>query len=289
MPNKIPNKWFSIALVSILAAAAILGWTGSKRTEGKVNPEPARMAPPAEEDSGRTMHALAPVLVELFTSEGCSSCPPADALLMKLDREQPVSQTEIITLGEHVDYWNRLGWPDRFSSPAFSQRQQEYAQALRTEAYTPQMVVDGRLAFVGSDAAFAQAAIRDASRERKVLLDIQALPPPRGNSRVVRLRARLSRPISAGPSEVIDAFLAITETDLTTQVRAGENSGRVLNHASVVRELHRITKLDSGQEFAAEVTLPQDWDRNNLRAVIFVQEQRSRRILAVGQISLEGD
>ena len=108
-----------------------------------------------------------PVLVELFTSEGCSSCPPADELLAKLSREQPVDGATIVPLAFHVDYWNRLGWVDRFSSPQFTKRQQEYAAALRADTYTPQMVVDGRDEFVGSDDARARQSIADAAQSRK--------------------------------------------------------------------------------------------------------------------------
>ena len=95
-----------------------------------------------------------PVLVELFTSEGCSSCPPADTALAFLEKEQPFMQAEIITLALHVDYWNNLGWRDEYSSPLYSQRQTVYVQKLKLDStYTPQMIVDGRLQFVGSNLA----------------------------------------------------------------------------------------------------------------------------------------
>src|SRR5581483_8973602 len=114
-----------------------------------------------------------PVLVELFTSEGCSSCPPADQLLAKLESQQPVSGVHIIALSEHVDYWDRLGWRDPFSSAQFSQRQQVYSQVLRDSGpYTPEMVVDGATGFVGSESREALQAIATAARAQKAVVQI---------------------------------------------------------------------------------------------------------------------
>ena len=270
------SRWLAVALLSI-PIASFLGFRVEGEGGSAANPSPR----PQGDSVSRT-----PVMVELFTSEGCSSCPPADALLMELAREQAVPDAEIITLGEHVDYWDRLGWPDRFSSPAFSQRQTEYAQALRTDAYTPQMVVDGQVAFVGSDAVFARRAIERARRDRKVPLELQILPVGRGESKAFRLKARLSSPTLPDFGEAADVFLAVTESNLTTNVRRGENAGRVMNHASVVREFRRISELGSKKEFAADLAIPSDWKLGDLRAVVFVQGRRSRRILAAGQTSL---
>ncbi len=113
-----------------------------------------------------------PVLVELFTSEGCSSCPPADRVLIRLEKEQPNKEAEIITLALHVDYWDRLGWKDEFSSPLFSQRQTVYAQRLNLDStYTPQMIVDGRIQFVGSNLGEAGKAITEAAKSPKANIE----------------------------------------------------------------------------------------------------------------------
>src|ERR1700751_5468568 len=131
----------------------------------------ALISAPAD-DSG----ARVPVLLELFTSEGCSSCPPADRLLQILDEKQPVAGADLIVLSEHVDYWDRLGWRDPFSSPQYSARQQDYTNRYNFDGvYTPQLVVDGQFGFVGSDARAASSAIQKAIREPKIPIDISNL------------------------------------------------------------------------------------------------------------------
>ena len=134
-----------------------------------------------------------PVLVELFTSEGCSSCPPADALLAKLDHDQPIDGAQIIVLGEHVDYWDGQGWHDRFSSHDYTDRQSEYSSRLHfPDVYTPQMIVDGTEQFVGNDAAHAQRAIQHAAQTPKITL---TLSQPVVDGR--KISASVSAPTSA--------------------------------------------------------------------------------------------
>src|SRR5271163_3508295 len=124
-----------------------------------------------------------PVVVELFTSEGCSSCPPADALLQQLDQQQPISGAEIIALEEHVDYWNHDGWIDPFSSPEWTQRQQAYVTLFKKDAYTPELVVNGQSQFLGSDARAAQFEIEKAAGALKTDVAITSSPEAKGAQR----------------------------------------------------------------------------------------------------------
>lgn len=227
-----------------------------------------------------------PVLVELFTSEGCSSCPPADALLIRLENEQPVEGAEIIALGFHVDYWNYIGWRDRFSSAAYSDRQRDYAETFRGETvYTPQMIVDGHTEFVGNDSRRAAAAIQRAALAAKARVEL-SLAEARENR--VKLEARVSGLQAESGEEDFDLWLAVTESSLSSRATRGENSGRQLSHTAVVREFRRVARLRPGREFTqqCEVKLSSDWKRENLRAVVFIQERATRLVVGAGQVRL---
>jgi hypothetical protein len=209
------------------------------------------------------------VVVELFTSEGCSSCPPADELLGQLRQEPNANGAEVIPLGFHVDYWDFQGWRDRFDSPAFSQRQQDYAGHLHTEGpYTPQMIVDGAVEFVGSSAGRAKQAIEEAgSQPAAAQIEISASPKR-------DLAVKTTSATSA------DVMLAITEDNLETKVGAGENGGRTLHHSAVVRDFRRIGQNKGGVLFAnVPLTIANDWKRSDLRVVVFAQDAVSGRIL----------
>jgi hypothetical protein len=191
-----------------------------------------------------------PILVELFTSEGCSSCPPADTLLTRLAREKTIGSAEIVTLAFHVDYWDRLGWKDRFSSAAFTERQNTYAAAWRSDrVYTPQAVVDGRVEFVGTDVGRALDALAEASRRphARVSLTLGAVAgaSPGAGGAARSLAVAVAPP--AGASYSADVLLAVAEDGLSSQVTAGENASKRLEHTGVVRTLTRIGKIRAGQ------------------------------------------
>lgn len=230
----------------------------------------AQTAAPA----GRT-----PVLVELFTSEGCSSCPPADALLMVLDREQPIDGAEIIVMGEHVDYWDQLGWHDRFSSHQYTQRQNEYVNRFNLKGgYTPQMVVDGSEEFVGNDASRAKRAIVQASHSTKVPLALSS--PVRDGDRV---SAVVSSAMEGKGLPKGDLYAAVIEPMAVTNVRNGENGGKQLHHVGVVRSLQRIGRLQdlAGGPIKFSLDGPAGAEPGKDRVVVFAQRSGQGAVLGV--------
>lgn len=260
--------------------ATVFLWTYASRGFSMT---PAGKALP---DSPGPQGTRRPVLVELFTSEGCSSCLPADALLIRLEKEQPIAGAEIITLGFHVDYWDGIGWKDRFSSPAFTRRQYDYAEAFSANTvYTPQMVVDGHTQFVGSDSQRANTAIERAARASKIALRVSSVAT---GVRRIKLSFQVPAFLPLNVSDTAELSVAIAEAGLFSDARGGENSGRRLNHTAVVRHLRSLGAAKSGQETTREVELmlPAEWRLENCRAVAFLQERRSRLVLGAAQISL---
>lgn len=229
------------------------------------------------------------VVVELFTSEGCSSCPPADQLLAKLEAEQPIKNVEIIALEEHVDYWNNGGWMDPFSSDSATLRQYAYAGAIGNgNAYTPQMVVDGQSEFVGSRERQARDAIEQAASRKKIEVSVTAGPHEADGAHTFHIS--IGPPVGSSGGDAPEVWLAITEAKLHSDVRGGENSGQDLHHASVVRKLKKIegAKFTDEHSFSGEerVKFDRGWKRENTRVVVFVQEKKSKKILGAGSTTL---
>lgn len=222
--------------------------------------------------------AATPVIVELFTSEGCSSCPAADRLLSRLPTV--FGDIEVVPLSEHVDYWNHLGWQDRFSAPLYSMRQQDYGRIFRLESvYTPEMVVNGQAEFNGSDEARAQQEIRKAALSPRADLEMSMQ-----SKDVVHLKVEH---LPQGTRNA-DVFLVITETNLETQVGGGENGGRRLRHTGVVRSLSSVGHLDTKKAGAfsadAKLNLHADWKIENVKLVLFVQDRSNRKIVGAATL-----
>ncbi len=231
----------------------------------------------------------APVLVELFTSEGCSSCPPADALLQQLERSQPVAGAQLIVLSEHVDYWNHIGWTDPYSSRFFSDRQNSYSGRFGlSSVYTPQMVVDGSTEFVGNDSRLATQAVQKALGQQKVPVRISniSLESPK----VLRVHVDAGALPEASKAPKADVYLVVALNHAESQVLRGENSGRKLTHVGVVQSLTKIGSLEAGKGFAQDVRVkvdsksdPNNLDMTNMRVIAFVQQAGQRQVLGAAQ------
>ena len=234
--------------------------------------------------------ARVPVVLELFTSEGCSSCPPADALLAKLEREQPVAGAEVVALEEHVDYWDHQGWVDPYSSMQWTERQEAYASGFGTHSvYTPELVVDGRSEFVGSHEGYAYRAISSAATQPRTEVSVSLVKSEKHDHE--NAKVLVGKLQGAQEGDTAEVWLAITETELHSSVTGGENAGRDLHHAGVARWLRKagVTDRNATPSFTGEsdVKLDSNWKRANLRVIAFVQEKRSRHILGAAVARVE--
>jgi len=229
------------------------------------------------------------VVAELFTSEGCSSCPPADVLLQQMTSSSPVDGVEVLGLEEHVDYWDRLGWRDPFSSATFSNRQAEYAVGPFRfgQLYTPQLVVDGAFEAVGSDRRNVRAAIVAAAARPGASVSVTASAI--GDRAHIDVAVEV--PPQVGRTRTVNVLVAIVEDGLATNVQRGENRNRTLPHSGVVRSLSAIGSIPldaSGQSLSVDLPLAPEWRTSRLRVVGFVQERASLRILGAGATPLGG-
>lgn len=220
-----------------------------------------------------------PIVVELFTSEGCSNWPAVDAVLRELTRVQSVAGVEVIALGEYVDYWNRLGWKDGFSASAYAARQRQYATGFGSGSYTSQAVVSGRYELVGSRGAEPAAIVAKAAQAPRAVVAVATA----GSTAQVRVSS-----VPAGTAAV-EALLVITESGLASQIERGENSGLLLHRAAVVRKLVSLGRVGADGILAANPTfkLPADWKRPNLRVVMMVQEIASWHVVGAGTAPVE--
>lgn len=265
------------AVLLLAGAAVLMGMHAAPRASRAAEPS-AAAAKPAP-DSART-----PVLVELFTSEGCSSCPPADALLEKLDRTQPVPAANIVVLSEHVDYWDDLGWRDLYSSAAFSARQNAYAEKSGLETvYTPQMVVDGRYELVGSDERRALQTIEKAARSVKSSLELKDATI-RSGALSVHVEAA---PLPAAATDAsADLLIAVADEQDMSQVSAGENDGRKLTHLAVLRSLIRASQVDKSHGYAGDVTIPLAQTGNKQFRVVAIVQSPAGPVYALTDLRL---
>jgi hypothetical protein len=259
-----------IRLSVLLLAAVVTGWGFMFASDAPSG------APPA------------PVLVELFTSEGCSSCPPADALLQELDRTQPVAGAQLIVLSEHVDYWNHIGWTDPYSSRFFSDRQTAYSDRFGlSSVYTPQMVVDGASEFAGNDLRQASQAAQKALAVQKVAVRISAVSLDGSKT----LQAHIDTDALPEGSKVrkADIYLVAALNHAESQVLRGENSGRRLTHVGVVQSLTKIGSLEVGKTFSRDVHIKLDpkTDPANLRLIAFIQQSGQKQVLGAAEQQIQ--
>jgi hypothetical protein len=259
-PKLLHRRSVAFAISGVLALAACGVSAGAQ-------------APPPAPD-----HPRVPVLVELFTSEGCSDCPPADRLLEELDTKQPIPGAQAIVLSEHVTYWNHLGWQDPFSLDAIDLRQKEYGDRFNLDSiYTPQAVIDGATQLVGNNAAGLVNAVEHAAATPKKSLSVTETHLENG---AVTFTVH-----DADPASRLVAVLAADATG--RQVTRGENAGRTLHHVAVVRAIKDFgSNADSRTLRLSAGSLVKDQASGPPRLVVFLVDRKSGHVTAVSEQTL---
>ena len=226
-------------------------------------------------------NSAAPVLLELFTSEGCSSCPPADALLKQLGDTKTASGQMLIALSEHVTYWNQLGWADPFSNDTVTDRQSAYGQHFHLDSvYTPQLVINGRDQVVGSDRSGALRAIASQREPARVALTIStAVRTPAG----VAVTYSASAPAQLGNAQL---FAAVADDMDQSSVLRGENGGRTLNHVAVVRSLTSVGPVHATSSGRLTVAAPDVKPGRRQHLVLFAQEPGPGAVLGISELPI---
>lgn len=257
----------ALVTAAVTTLVVSLVWAATRQTPTGPRPEPA---------------AGAVVILELFTSQGCSSCPPADRVLSALGSD-PTLAGRVLPLAFHVDYWNHIGWTDPFSSAAASARQRAYAEAFGTSRiYTPQLVVGGTRECVGSNESAARELIAHALG-RPPRGTVALTVKPSGQGFVVTAQASL-----AAGAPAAELLLAVVESGLETAVPRGENARRRLANDHVVRRFFHLGRLAAGGSKAYDQRCERapEWRPERLSVVAFLQDPESREILAAGSVAL---
>jgi hypothetical protein len=283
------NKRLLLLCLGGIASVACAGVAVSRIGESSAQAAPATVtnAPPP----GKTEANAVPVLVELFTSEGCSSCPPADTVLATLERTQSVAGARVVPLALHVDYWDGIGWPDPFSTEQATQRQRAYA-SFGSGSYTPQAVIDGRAETIGSRRGMVEQAIGEAAKRPHATIAIDL--PARVDSSVATASSApfaVTLKVGAlpsGSSSDAELLVALKQNAVRVAVPRGENAGKTLEHTAVSRQLVVVGPTPpTGASLETSLKIPPGLAPRDLRIVAFVQERASRKVLGTATRDVE--
>ncbi|MBL7959627.1 DUF1223 domain-containing protein [bacterium] len=233
---------------------------------------------PAKSDKAGDIIPSTFAVVELFTSEGCSSCPAADELLGRLHSEYKENNLPVYFLAYHVDYWNYLGWKDDYSKKEYTQRQSRYGEAFSLQSvYTPQMIVNGSTEFVGSNRSRAETAVKSAlSRQAEVRIDLKGC---------FIINDSTVKVVYAVDNFLADMVLnfAVVERGLSREIRRGENAGRTLNHHNVVRAFQNTTTKEQSEMM---LTVPREMVFNKASLIVFAQHSSSMKIVGAAELEI---